>query len=89
MSIKLQLICFATSFIYGILICWLYLVNKKLILRSNYVVKIIIYVLLSYLSAIGYIDLFYFLNKGIFHIYFLVVLGLGVMVGKRMIRKKR
>lgn len=89
MNIKLQLICFVISFIYGILICWLYLVNKKLILRSNYVVKIIIYVLLSYLSAIGYIDLFYFLNKGIFHIYFLVVLGLGVMVGKRMIRKKR
>ena len=89
MNIKLQLICFVISFIYGILICWLYLVNKKLILRSNYVVKIIIYVLLSYLGAIGYIDLFYFLNKGIFHIYFLVVLGLGVMVGKRMIRKKR
>lgn len=88
MNIKLQLICFVISFIYGILIYWLYLVNKKLILRSNYVVKIIIYVLLSYLSAIGYIDLFYFLNKGIFHIYFLVVLGLGVMVGKRIIKKR-
>ena len=50
--------------------------------------KIVIYILLSYLSVIGYIDLFYFLNKGIFHIYFLGVLGLGVLVGKKLIRRK-
>ncbi len=86
MSIKLQLICFTLSFIYGVFLYWLYFVNRKFILKSNWVGKIIIYILLSYLSVIGYIDLFYFLNKGIFHIYFLVVLGLGVLVGKKLIR---
>ena len=88
MSIKLQLICFAVSFIYGVFLYWLYLVNRKFILKSNYVGNIVIYVLLSYLSVIGYIDLFYFLNKGIFHIYFLAVLGLGVLVGKKLFRRK-
>lgn len=88
MSIKLQLICFAISFIYGILIYWLYFVNRKFIFKSNYLGKIVIYILLSYLSVIGYIDLFYFLNKGMFHIYFLGVLGLGVLVGKKLIRRK-
>lgn len=86
MSIKLQLICFAVSFIYGIFIYWLYFVNRKFILKSNYGGKIVIYILLSYLSVIGYIDLFYFLNKGIFHIYFLVILGFGILVGKKLIR---
>ena len=88
MSIKLQLICFAVSFIYGLLIYWLYLVNRKFLLKSNYVGKIAIYTLLSYLSVIGYIDLFYFLNKGIFHIYFLAVLGFGVLAGKKLFRRK-
>ena len=88
MSIKLQLVCFAVSFIYGVFLYWLYLVNRKFILKSNYVGKIVIYLLLSYLSVIAYIDLFYFLNKGIFHIYFLAVLGLGTLVGKKLFRRK-
>ena len=88
MILSIQLQVLTISFIYGILIYWLYFVNRKFILKSNYLGKIVIYILLSYLSVIGYIDLFYFLNKGIFHIYFLGVLGLVVLVGKKLIRRK-
>ena len=49
--------------------------------------KVIIYMLMSFLIVIGYIDIFYFVNKGIFHIYFIIVMLSGVLVGRKIIKK--
>ncbi len=87
MSIKLQLLCFGISFLYGIFISWFYQFNKKFLDRSNYFSKVIIYMLMSFLIVIGYIDIFYFVNKGIFHIYFIIVMLMGVLGGRKIIKK--
>ena len=89
MSIKLQLICFVVSFIYGIFINWFYRFNKRFLDNSNYFSKIIIYMLISFLIVIGYIDIFYFINKGIFHIYFIILLILGIIVGGKICYNKK
>lgn len=89
MSIKLQLACFGISFLYGIFVNWFYHFNKKFLDKSNYFSKVIIYMLMSFLLVIGYIDIFYFVNKGIFHIYFIIVLVLGVLVGIKIWNRKK
>ena len=89
MSIKLQLVCFAISFFYGIFISMFYRFNKKFLDSSNYFSKVIIYMLMSFLIVIGYIDIFYFINKGIFHIYFIILLILGILVGGKICYKKK
>lgn len=89
MSIKLQLVCFGISFLYGIFVNWFYRFNKKFLDKSNYFSKVIIYMLMSFLLVIGYIDIFYFVNKGIFHIYFIIVLVLGVLVGMKIWHRKK
>ena len=89
MSIRLQLICFVVSFIYGIFINWFDRFNKRFLDNTNYFSKIIIYMLISFLIVIGYIDIFYFINKGIFHIYFIILLILGILVGGKICYKKK
>lgn len=87
MSIKLQLLCFGISFLYGIFISLFYRFNKKFLDRSNYFSKVIIYMLMSFLIVIGYIDIFYFVNKGIFHIYFIILMVVGILLGQKLSKK--
>lgn len=87
MSIKLQLVCFTISFFYGIFISMFYRFNKKFLDSSNYFSKVIIYMLMSFLIVIGYIDIFYFVNKGIFHIYFIILMVAGVLLGQKLSKK--
>ena len=87
MSIKLQLVCFAISFFYGIFISMFYRFNKKFLDSSNYFSKVIIYMLMSFLIVIGYIDIFYFVNKGIFHIYFIILMIAGILLGQKLSKK--
>lgn len=87
MSIKLQLLCFGISFLYGIFISLFYRFNKKFLDRSNYFSKVIIYMLMSFLIVIGYIDIFYFVNKGIFHIYFIILMVAGILLGLKLSKK--
>ena len=87
MSIKLQLVCFAISFFYGIFISLFYRFNKKFLDSSNYFSKVIIYMLMSFLIVICYIDIFYFVNKGIFHIYFIILMVAGILLGQKLSKK--
>ena len=87
MSIKLQLACFTISFFYGIFISLFYRFNKKFLDSSNYFSKVIIYMLMSFLIVIGYIDIFYFVNKGIFHVYFIILMVAGILLGQKLSKK--
>lgn len=64
-----------------------YRFNKKFLDSSNYFSKVIIYMLMSFLIVIGYIDIFYFVNKGIFHIYFIILMVTGILLGQKLSKK--
>lgn len=87
MSVKLQLLCFVVSFFYGIFIYLFYKFNLKFIKKANIISKVILHMLITFILVILYINIFYFLNKGIFHIYFIVILLIGFLVSKKKFSK--
>jgi len=70
------------SFIYGVFIYLFYKFNKRYFNRSNIVSKFLLYYLCSFLTVIGYIDIMYLINKGVYHIYFISLFIIGIFIGK-------
>ena len=81
MNSKLQLISFLISFIYGIIFYFLTTLNFKLIDNLKRIVKHIITFIYVLDITIIYILIFYHLNKGYFHIYFILTVFIGFIVG--------
>jgi len=81
MTSQLQLISFIVSFIYGIIFYFITTINFKLI--EN--LKLIIQHILSFIYVLDmiiiYIIIFYHLNKGYFHIYFILIVFIGFFIG--------
>ena len=83
MSIEIQLICFSISFILGIVIYLMEQFNTKLVKNKPLIFQVIIMLLAAFVIVIGYVDILYFINGGIFHIYFLIMIIIGYIVGRR------
>ena len=81
MNSTLQLISFFISFIYGILFCFITLLNFKLIENlKKYIQHILTFIYVMDMTII-YIIILYYLNKGYFHIYFIMMVFVGYFVG--------
>lgn len=74
MSVELQLLSVFISFIYGMFIKIFIILNNKI---SN---NIIFKLLYTFIIVVGYIVIIYKINKGIFHIYLLFIMGLGYLM---------
>lgn len=77
MDVKLQILSFLISFIYG---CFYYLSSKynlKLIYGKNILFRILITIIFVLNNVLIYLILLYKINTGRFHIYFLISLILG------------
>lgn len=91
MSSNLQLLSFFISFIFGILFYYLTILNFKLINS----LKVIIQHILTFIYVIDiiiiYIIILYHLNKGYFHIYFIIMVFIGYfngyLINKKLISK--
>ena len=81
MNAKMQLISFLISFIYGILFYFLTILNFKLIDKCRVLIKHFITFVYVLDIAIIYIIIFYHLNKGYFHLYFILTVLLGFIIG--------
>lgn len=77
----MQLISFFISFIYGVIFYYLTILNFKLINNSKKIIKHILTFLYVIDMVIIYIIIFYNLNKGYFHIYFIAMVMIGYFVG--------
>lgn len=86
MNIKIQLFCFIISFIYGFLIDRLMNWHIKKLQKENLIIKLIICILLTYIIVISYVDIIYFINNGNFHIYFILLIIIGIIVSKNIKR---
>lgn len=81
MNAKLQLISFLLSFVYGIIFYLLTSLNFKLIEKMRVLYKHIITFIFVLDIAIIYIIIMYHLNKGYFHIYFILMVLIGFIAG--------
>ena len=87
MSANLQLISFIISFIYGIMFALLTIFNFKLIANLKTIYKHLITFMYVLDITIIYIIILYHLNKGYFHIYFILTVFLGFLVGIILYKK--
>lgn len=81
MNSTMQLISFLVSFLYGIIFYFLTLINFKLINTLKIYVQHILTFIYVIDMTIIYIIIFYHLNKGYFHIYFIMLVFVGFFVG--------
>lgn len=87
MNSNMQLLSFLVSFIFGIIFYFLTIINFKLIEHlKKYVQNILTFIYVLDMIII-YIIIFYNLNKGYFHIYFILMVFVGFFFGY-LINKK-
>lgn len=81
MSSNLQLISFFVSFLYGVFFYLLTSLNFKLIKDLKLYMQHILTFLYVMDMIIIYVIIFYHLNKGYFHIYFILMVFVGYLIG--------
>lgn len=80
MNYKLQLLSFLVSFIYGIFFYITSKLNNKLIKNKSILFQYIITMLYIINLVLLYVIIIYKTNKGIFHIYFIILLVIGYII---------
>ena len=87
MTSNLQIISFLVSFIYGIFFYFLTVINFKLIESLKVYLKHILTFIYTIDMTIIYIIIIYHLNKGYFHIYFIMMVFIGFSSGLLLHKK--
>lgn len=88
MSLKLQIISLIVSFLYGIFFSFLLNINYKIIYNNKIIIKIIGTFLFIIFNSLLYFYLLLKINNGIVHIYLLLSLLVGFILGNIKIFKK-
>lgn len=81
MTSNLQLISFLVSFLFGIGFFCLTCLNFKIIKNLKKIIKHVITGIYVLDITIIYVIIIYHINKGYFHIYFIIMVILGYFVG--------
>ncbi len=81
MTANMQLLTFIFSFLYGIIASFLFKLNYKIVNNLKRVFNNILTIIFTLDVLIIYVILVYYLNNGYLHIYFIVILLLGIYVG--------
>lgn len=91
MNLKVQLLSLTFSFVYGVLFSFLVNVNYRFLFAKKRVVQIIMTFLFLLDMALLYFLILRYLNEGIIHIYFFLMILVGFYVTfpfSRRFRKK-
>lgn len=80
MNYKLQLLSFFASFLFGVFFSFANEVHYTFVKRQRKVLQFFLTFFFIVIMVLLYITIFYYLNHGIFHIYFLLVMLLGYCV---------
>jgi len=87
MNSKMQLLSFLISFIFGIFFYLLTILNFKLIENlKRYIQHILTFVYVLDIIII-YIIIFYHINRGYFHVYFILMVFVGFFIGHILYKK--
>ncbi len=81
MNSNIQIISFVVSFIYGLIFYFVTKINFYLIKDLKLYLKHILTFIYTLDMAIIYIIILYHINRGYFHIYFMMLVFLGFIIG--------
>lgn len=87
MNSNMQLLSFFISFIFGVLFYFFTMINFKLIKNLKRWIQHVLTFIYVLDVIIIYIIIFYHLNKGYFHVYFILVVILGFIFGYFLYKK--
>ena len=86
MDVIIQILCILISFIYGIFINLFIGFNKKIINKHNLLYEIIFRLIITLLVVLLYVIIIYKINKGIFHIYFIIMVFIGYIISLKKVK---
>ena len=81
MNSNIQILSFVVSFIYGVIFYFITKINFQLIKDLKLYLKHILTFIYTLDMAIIYIIILYHINKGYFHIYFIMLVFIGFIIG--------
>ena len=87
MNLKIQIISFIFSFIYGIFLFILIFLQRKILFCRNKRRKIFTNSLFCIVISILYFIFIYFINNGVLHLYFLLLIIFGFLVAYNYVKK--
>ena len=87
MSLKLQIISLLFSFLYGIIFYILLRLNKKFLYGNK--LSIVVDMLFILNNVLIYFIILRYINNGIFHIYFLILLIIGFLLSYYVDKRRR
>ena len=87
MSLKVQILSFIFSFVYGLLFSGLVKINYNVLFLAKKKIQIIGNFLFLLDMALCYFLIIRYINDGILHIYFLILFLFGWYVGKFLLDK--
>lgn len=84
MSALIQLSCFCVSIVYGFFINIIIRINKRLFFNTNIIYILLYRIIITFILVLLYIIIFYKINNGVFHIYFILFIILGYYIGNKI-----
>ncbi len=87
MILKLQIYSLIFSFIYGFIFYFLIILNKKYLYNNK--LSLVIDILFIIDNVLIYFIVLRYINNGIFHIYFSIMIILGFIIGYFLDKKIR
>jgi hypothetical protein len=89
MDIKIQLLSFLFSFLFGIFFYFTSFINYKMIKNYSVIFRYLISLFYALDIALLYILMMYKINYGVIHIYFVMILFVGYYMGMIYCKKLR
>lgn len=84
MDYKIQLISIMFSFLFGFVLSIINRLFNLIIKKRNMAIKLVLSSLFSFIISFFYVYLLYKINEGVIHIYFILMLLLGVVIESKV-----
>ena len=89
MNLVTQFIILFFSFCFGVFLFFIFKINYKYLIIRRYKLRIFFYVSIFLFISILYFVILRFLNNGILHLYFLLLIIFGFLITYNFYKKKR
>jgi len=87
MALNLQLKALIVSFVYGIMISYLIKMQYRYLFSGKFILQIVVDSLFVFDIFLVYFLMLRYINNGAFHIYFLLLIIVGYVLGNKLINR--
>ncbi len=89
MNLEIQIQSLISSFVYGLYISLMYNIFYKYLYSKKVIIKVLLNCLFTIINSLTYFFILMLINKGTIHIYFLISLISGFLIGNKSTKKIR